>query len=177
MNKPIYSFENRLRLRIVHVQPVHSREWYRFPEQHAQTAHPRDELPVLSLDVATSCQKLSQQFSFSNLAWPITDKNPWPNTNPSHKLQKDYGRCLFFAWQITNFSPSFLSTKTLSKWSPRTDLTENLPLCIRHLPFWKFLLLFNAYSYPCRAMLFSSKRWPSKLDIVSWTLWENDSTG
>jgi hypothetical protein len=44
--------------------------------------------------LATSCQKLPLQFSFDNLGCPITDKHPWPNTNPSHKLQKDYRKVL-----------------------------------------------------------------------------------
>ena len=63
------------------------------------------------LMLATSCQKLPLQFSFDKLACPITDK---PNTNPFHKLQKDYREAfLLRARQITDCFPSVLSTKTL----------------------------------------------------------------
>ena len=89
--------------------------------------------------IATSCQKLSLQFSFYNLVCPITDKHPWPNTNPSHKVQKDYRKVFLLRMTDDDFF-SILSVHEnaiiVVSWN-RSDRKVSIGIHKSYFPFLK----------------------------------------
>jgi len=103
----------------------------------ARSAGPVSWSSRCHLMLATSCQKLPLQFSFYNLAWAITDKHPWPNTNPSHKLQTDYRKEFLLRMKDDDFFSilSFHENAIIVVSSSRSDRKVSTRIYLSHVPF------------------------------------------